>query len=262
MTNKRLALNTEGQMTYCSASEENIGKGRCNHIAHQRINESQKDFLERTSSKKDPKNFFKKIEMKFKSIDKENIKYNAISTASLIVLIAIPTSLVCALGMSYQVSHSIDITQGQKEEVINVGKYRNESNLPRSVYIVGVDKQGYLKETQPVKNHGNVNSSNKNKKIKINKRAFKYSNSKYQLGKDTIKLKNVKFTAEMGHKHHMEGMNAWFVDGKDANGHSIQAEVRGAIKVKINKKGKISTIINRKDINRSSYGKADVNNLE
>lgn len=30
--------------------------------------------------------------------------------------------------------------------------------------------------------------------IKINKRALKYSNDKYQLGKDTIKLRNVKFT--------------------------------------------------------------------
>lgn len=32
---KRLALNSEGLLTYCTASEENIGKGRCNHIAHQ-----------------------------------------------------------------------------------------------------------------------------------------------------------------------------------------------------------------------------------
>lgn len=36
-------------MTYCTASEENIGKGRCNHVAHQVYNESTQSFLERTS---------------------------------------------------------------------------------------------------------------------------------------------------------------------------------------------------------------------
>lgn len=51
MVQKRLALNIDGQMTYCSASEENIGKGRCNHIEHQKNGESQKDFLIRLENK-------------------------------------------------------------------------------------------------------------------------------------------------------------------------------------------------------------------
>ena len=32
---KRLALTADGKMTYCSADEHNIGKGRCNHILHE-----------------------------------------------------------------------------------------------------------------------------------------------------------------------------------------------------------------------------------
>lgn len=45
--NKRLALTKDGRLTYCTASEENIGKGRCNHISHQKPGESQDDFLNR-----------------------------------------------------------------------------------------------------------------------------------------------------------------------------------------------------------------------
>lgn len=48
MANRRLSLNTEGELTYCTASEENIGKGRCNHIDHQRKGETQEQFMERT----------------------------------------------------------------------------------------------------------------------------------------------------------------------------------------------------------------------
>lgn len=46
---RRLAMNSEGQMTYCTASEENIGKGRCNHIVHQNPEESPEDFCERAN---------------------------------------------------------------------------------------------------------------------------------------------------------------------------------------------------------------------
>ena len=43
--NKRLAFTKDGKLTYCTASEENIGKGRCNHVAHQQIGETTKDFI-------------------------------------------------------------------------------------------------------------------------------------------------------------------------------------------------------------------------
>ena len=49
---KRLALTKDGKMTYCTASEENIGKGRCNHIAHQKNNESAEDFCKRVENSK------------------------------------------------------------------------------------------------------------------------------------------------------------------------------------------------------------------
>lgn len=55
MANKRLALNADGEMTYCSASEENIGKGRCNHVAHQKDGESQIQFMNRANEESNNK---------------------------------------------------------------------------------------------------------------------------------------------------------------------------------------------------------------
>lgn len=46
---KRLALTKDGNLTYCTAPEDLIGKGRCNHIAHQGTNESKTEFLNRIS---------------------------------------------------------------------------------------------------------------------------------------------------------------------------------------------------------------------
>lgn len=47
---KVLAVTEDGDITYCSAPEELRGKGRCNHIAHQKPNESINDFLARTEN--------------------------------------------------------------------------------------------------------------------------------------------------------------------------------------------------------------------
>ena len=47
--NKRLALTTDGHLTYCTASEENMGKGRCNHVSHQNQNESMEEFMTRAN---------------------------------------------------------------------------------------------------------------------------------------------------------------------------------------------------------------------
>ena len=43
---KRLAVTKDGQLTYCSATEENIGKGRCNHVGHQLDSQTAEGFLE------------------------------------------------------------------------------------------------------------------------------------------------------------------------------------------------------------------------
>lgn len=52
---KRLALTKEGTLTYCTAVDENIGKGRCNHITHQTINETNEEFLKRISDENNMK---------------------------------------------------------------------------------------------------------------------------------------------------------------------------------------------------------------
>lgn len=67
---KRLAMNTEGQLTYCTASEENIGKGRCNHIAHQRPDESPDEFCERANKVLKERNE-NKTEIKVKKVERK-----------------------------------------------------------------------------------------------------------------------------------------------------------------------------------------------
>lgn len=47
---KVLAVNTNGDITYCTVPPESRGKGRCNHIAHQNIGESTQDFIARIDS--------------------------------------------------------------------------------------------------------------------------------------------------------------------------------------------------------------------
>lgn len=45
MTKKVLALNTKGELTYCTAPEDKRGQGRCNHVAHQEEGQSQIEFM-------------------------------------------------------------------------------------------------------------------------------------------------------------------------------------------------------------------------
>lgn len=67
MAKKVLALNTEGDLTYCSVEPENRGKGRCNHVAHQNPGESIEDFISRIDEKQ------KELKME-KPIDEEKVK--------------------------------------------------------------------------------------------------------------------------------------------------------------------------------------------
>ena len=60
---KRLAMTKDGVLTYCSASDENIGKGRCNHVSHQKNGQSIEDYIK--SVQKDiESNSFKKLSLK------------------------------------------------------------------------------------------------------------------------------------------------------------------------------------------------------
>ena len=49
---KRLAMTTDGKLTYCTSSDDNMGKGRCNHIAHQKNRQSPEAFLEYAENEK------------------------------------------------------------------------------------------------------------------------------------------------------------------------------------------------------------------
>ena len=44
-----LALTVDGEPTMCYASEENRGKGRCNHVGHARPGETVQDFFNRVA---------------------------------------------------------------------------------------------------------------------------------------------------------------------------------------------------------------------
>jgi hypothetical protein len=55
--NKRLALTKDGQLTYCTADDEHVGKGSCNYIEHQMNGESNDDFMKRVNESKQWKNY-------------------------------------------------------------------------------------------------------------------------------------------------------------------------------------------------------------
>lgn len=50
--NKVLAVNVNGDITYCTASEEMRGQGRCNHITHQNASETPQEFVNRIDKEK------------------------------------------------------------------------------------------------------------------------------------------------------------------------------------------------------------------
>lgn len=47
---RRLAMTIDGRMTYCTASPDQRGEGRCNHVAHQKENETTTEFCARIAS--------------------------------------------------------------------------------------------------------------------------------------------------------------------------------------------------------------------
>lgn len=61
---KRLALNTDGILTYCTVEDPSEVKGRCNHVLHQNNNENNADFYKRAESK------VKEIQEEKKKIDR------------------------------------------------------------------------------------------------------------------------------------------------------------------------------------------------
>lgn len=72
MSGKVLALNDRGELTYCSVPPEMRGRGRCNHIDHQRPGESTNEFIERIDSNI----HIDTDECKVENITEENIQYD------------------------------------------------------------------------------------------------------------------------------------------------------------------------------------------
>ena len=71
---KVLALTTDGRITYCTASEEDRGKGRCNHIMHQEKNEDNNTFIERANLVEENKSVNIKIDRyKMSEEEKESL---------------------------------------------------------------------------------------------------------------------------------------------------------------------------------------------
>ena len=52
-------MTTDGKLTYCTAPEENVGKGRCNHVGHARNRESPEYFFKRMKAEDIVFNMFK-----------------------------------------------------------------------------------------------------------------------------------------------------------------------------------------------------------
>lgn len=75
MISKRLALNKDGNLTYCTATEENIGKGRCNHLIHQNIGESNESFLNRINEKESLYKNYLPDELYLESLNKQLKKF-------------------------------------------------------------------------------------------------------------------------------------------------------------------------------------------
>jgi hypothetical protein len=50
----RYAITKNGEITWCSSLPENFGKGRCDHIDHQKQDETVTDFINRVNIKKHP----------------------------------------------------------------------------------------------------------------------------------------------------------------------------------------------------------------
>ena len=50
---KVLALTTDGRLTYCVSPEDQRGKGRCNHVAHQKKDQSVANFIEEIKDSQD-----------------------------------------------------------------------------------------------------------------------------------------------------------------------------------------------------------------
>lgn len=82
MGKRRLAITKDGDVTYCTASDESIEKGHCNHIRHQKKDEYAHDFVN---------------------------KYNAINRSLFLAKKLMPDNVFCAMKMEERAGDFADI---------------------------------------------------------------------------------------------------------------------------------------------------------
>lgn len=77
-----LACTEDGQLTYCYAKPENVGKGRCKHLMHKKENESEDDFVKRLERNNFKIPYLQKIKeaRKQKEENRFRIDFNNINT--------------------------------------------------------------------------------------------------------------------------------------------------------------------------------------
>ena len=73
---KVLAINDRGELTYCSAPPELRGKGRCNHICHQKENENMTEFMQKANEILEERNNPINKDIKIRNDNKYNVTEN------------------------------------------------------------------------------------------------------------------------------------------------------------------------------------------
>lgn len=184
MAEKRLALNTDGEMTYCSATDENVGKGRCNHIIHQHSGETNLEFTQRAAIAFDQNNSLEDKEYQEGVKYLENRNEHSLKTAEYLDLnnhgiFSLDTDKDVKISDIMKETYVIDEANGLPKGTFNAMK-RIESNPYDFRYVRVISD--YLKfNHQP-----NVQIDNFAKKFKIGPYEDKESIRKREMFKSNI----------------------------------------------------------------------------
>lgn len=127
MSNKILALTTDGRMTYCRAPIDKRGKGRCNHITHKEDHEDIDDFMDRAEY------LILRLEKVYEpevQEARERSMYNIEHNDTGIILDGVQEKY--RIDDNYIKMDSADATEGLSEELVS--KVLSHSNLDHVEY--------------------------------------------------------------------------------------------------------------------------------
>lgn len=157
MAKKVLALNTEGDLTYCTVEPENRGKGRCNHVAHQNPGESIEEFIKRIDEKqkelqlsKNVGDYEKESGTEPKEINQEKID---------------------------EIANKIDEIAGQKLDLDNFKKILNNLSPEQVSEITKISFDAAPKFSLPISDEEYENENMKNKLYFANLPAYGIGNT-------------------------------------------------------------------------------------